>query len=263
MEYFYNNKWYTYNELHNQFGFTPSAANPLTLYDTDLGFYISWEYEDEYWVVKDTKWYPYADLPYYIKTEDVESLWIAEKPLSLTIYRNAKEELVEYEESLKSVLELHDNYGITRTKSTIYTIDEGVVTSWYNADEGEKPYWDNITKQWVKEYQRHDADSGYFLLNNTDGRIYRYGDIIDGKLLVPICINIPDNGLFSYTLTGGAVSGSWKIKTTVIPSVSEKVIVIATKKSDDAPETESETPATTSASESISTSSVSITEYTL
>ena len=67
MKYYYNDGWYTYEELYQQFGITLEPPNLVTLYDVDLTPFDGWEYNENTWIISDNRWYSYSDLPYYKK----------------------------------------------------------------------------------------------------------------------------------------------------------------------------------------------------
>lgn len=245
MKYYYNDGWYTYEELYQQFGITLEPPNLVTLYDTDLTQFDGWEYNESTWIISDNRWYSCSDLPYYKKTDIQTSVYFIDQPLSLDVYSRRESNLLLYESHLSSFEYLHNTKGITWTSSTVYYVKNGIIRCWYNHDIDQ--YWDTDTSAWYDEAPDYrddpfDVDSidkvgavALFLFMRNAENV-QYGALTNGVYLKPVSVNLPTSGELHYTTStpNNAVTGTWRILTPVKrSSVSDPCVILATKVSND------------------------------
>lgn len=133
--------------------------------------------------------------------------------------------LLFYKGAFYTQQELQDNFGITETPSVVYYAYKGVVKCWYNQEL--KLYWDVETSAWYQIPPSYDDNPieevtdmdevgaiGLFLYYNKQGEAAKYGSIVKGSDLHPMCMNLPASGYFSYSdLKESKVTGSWKLLT--------------------------------------------------
>lgn len=248
MQYFYNNQWYSYDDLHNLFGITLTTSEDAILYDDDLNQYNAWDNSDETWVINDNKWYYQYNLPYYRKSSDYTNLYIADQlitPEKFTKHNTLS--YYNYNNHLYSYEYLHYNFGITLTESQIYYVKYGVIKCWYNPDI--RLYWDTETSEWYEYPKKYDdspidADdinevgsmSLFIYKNNVTSRI-DYGTVVSASLLTPISMNFPCSGEFNYSVNNAsAITGAWRLLSNVSKtSPTDPAIVLAIKVSDNDP----------------------------
>lgn len=245
--YYYNNEWHDFDYLHDNHGITYSQSTKIFVYDDLLASYPAWIENDTInhyiWVVKDNRWYPRSELPYWIKTNNSLKLYLIKQCLSLDEYEMQGSTLYDYNRKLYSYKYLHDNFGITKTPSEIYLIKSNAIKSWYNKDEVPMPYWSVDVAKWVdyintegQTYSDINAIGSIstFTYYNPEQSVTHYGDIVDSSLLQPICVNFPNSGLISRTSAVEIkLTGKWKILTECITSSkTNPCIVIATKVSE-------------------------------
>lgn len=248
MEYFYNGEWYSYEYLHDNYGITYNPTVPITLYDVNLNIYNGWKSDTEIWVVQDNKWYPIEESPYYIKNNsDKYSLYKIENIIELNCYDDYSNRLYEYNNHLYSYEDLHNNFGLTLTPSTIWSIADGKIWSWYNPDEN--LYWDENYKYWTSippvyiPTSNLDINSvaslnsigsvGLFYYNEP-GDLKSYGSEILGTYLIPISLNLSNDGNFKVAKYSEVLTGNWKLMTVARHRTdTDPCIVMAVKVSDD------------------------------
>lgn len=241
MQYFYNDKWYSYEELHDLYGITNGKASLISLYDFDLNKYTGWEFEDQTWITQDNKWYNQDDLPYYKKTDNTLTVYLIDKPLLLNEYMLRNSKLYEYDNHLYSYAYIHDNYGITLTPSSIYYAKDNIIRCWYNEDLN--IYWDTDTNKWLSAPPQYDdtiidvsdinsiGACGLFMYYNKYGSKMSYGDVVNGSDLKPICLKFPATGELScIQMNTDTLTGTWRLLSAV-PHTSkfEPCIVFAMK----------------------------------
>lgn len=239
MLYYYNNNWYSYNELYENFGITAQPANPCTFYDLNLTEYPGWEYESNVWIIRDNHWYPINELPYYKKLDDTLDIYLIDQLIPLDQYGLRDTILAAYDDQLNTYNYFHQNYGITETPSRIHYIKDGIIKCWYNQDIN--LFWDVDTKQWLEIAPTYSDDTtgagninqigatGMFLYMGNDTP--SYGTFVAGSLLQPITVTFPSSGELNYTrINTHTITGTWRILSDVVKSES---IVLAKKVSDD------------------------------
>ena len=254
MKYYYNNQWYSYEDLHNQFGITNTPAEDVTLYDTDLQTYNGWDFDNKIWVEHDSQWFSYYDLPYYRKSSDYTNLYIADQliiPEKFTKHNTLS--YYNYNNHLYSYEYLHYNFGITLTESQIYYVKYGVIKCWYNPDI--RLYWDTETSEWYEYPKKYDdspidaddinevgAMSLFIYKNDITSRI-DYGTVVSASLLTPISMNFPCSGEFNYSVNNtSAITGAWRLLSNVSKTSStDPAIVLAIKVSDNDPNSQNTT----------------------
>lgn len=266
-KFFYMNNWYTYQELHDQFGVTSSPTSKYTFYDLALNSYIGWEDNEDTWIAEDSQWYSADDLPYYKLTDRIFDVYLISQHYQLPVCAFKNNDYYVYTDSIYSYQYLHDNFGITITPSTIYSIVDGNVKCWYNADEHQ--YWHVDLSAWKSfppssssEGESIDITSvnqigatGYFLFYDTLGSPHDYGDLVDGSNLQLISISFPNSGQLSYTkIVTSLITGTWRLLSPVPrSSLTEPCVVFARKISDDS----------NVDSNTVTSSFISVTEYNL
>lgn len=244
MKYYYNNQWYSYEDLHNQFGITNTPAEDVTLYDTDLNTYNGWDFDNKTWVEHDSQWFSHYDLPYYRKQSDHLTAYLADQPLSLDRYTLHDSSSYDYSDSLYTYDYLYSNFGITTTPSRIYYEKYGVIKCWYNQDL--QLYWDTDSAKWYVDPPRYDdspidvddidkvgAMALFLFTGNTYSRV-QYGTLVSARQLKPMSMNFPSSGELNYsTAQNHSISGTWRLLSAVTKSSpTEPCIVLAIKVSD-------------------------------
>lgn len=242
--YYYDGEWRSYDYLHTHYGITLSKSTPVILYDNSLNQMAGWidSLTGEIWIVDDHRWYTSATIPYWTKSNDSTSVYLIGELLNIDIYKLRDSELFMYRNELKNFDYLHNNYGITKTPSTIHTIQDGVVKCWYNSDVQDTPYWDVDLRQWLASPIDHSGSADIdtigststFLYSNPYGDFTPYGTIVSGRDLTPVCINIPLSGTMTCTkMVNVTLTGTWRILTETARSFEDSpCIVTAIKISD-------------------------------
>ncbi len=248
MQYFYNNNWYTYEELHNQFGITDGPANPLNLYDYDVNEYTCWEFNSETWVTQDVRWYPPSLLPYYRKTANTLPVYLIDQQIQLDEYNLRNSTLYNYTNHLYDFTYIHEHFGVTRTPSNVYYVKDGNVKCWHNPDQ--HIYWDVDTNRWYDYPPHYDEESGsiidvedineigacgLFTYYNPLGTSKKYGSVVSADHLKPICLKFPASGEIACTqMKTDTLTGAWRLLSAVpYTSISEPCIVFAMRVSDE------------------------------
>lgn len=252
--YYYNGEWQQYDYLHITYGITLEPSTPITVYDDELNGYSAWiDTTDErhpIWVVRDSQWYFPEELPYWIKLDTKYNVYLIGQLLQLDTYTRASSEMYDYNGGLKSYLYMHNNFGITKTPSTVYYVKNNIIKCWYNpTPDPELPndkYWDVDTIQWYDRAPEYGGDTGdinavgatgLFLYYSETGLATSYGTVVDGHCLQPMCLNMPISGDMSCQRHDIELTGSWRILTeTSRTSAIKPCIVFATKISDIAPD---------------------------
>lgn len=244
MKYYYNENWYTYDELYRYYGITLEPPNTVTLYDTDMNPYYGWEYRSSTWIVHDSEWYTYNTLPYYNRTGIQSLVYFIDQPLSLDVYSRRESNLLLYDNKLSSFEYLHNTNGFTLTSSTVYYVKNGIIRCWYNHDIDQ--YWDTDTSAWYDEAPDYrddpfDVDSinkvgavALFLFTR-DAENVRYGTLVNSNFLKPVSVNMPASGELQYSIkTLESITGTWRLLTPVrTSSLTNPCVVLATKVSND------------------------------
>lgn len=250
--YYYNGEWQPYDYLHDHYGITLAPSTPITVYDDSLNQYDGWVEKDtnNIWVARDGlgpsgvgQWYTQDTLPYWIKLDTKYKVYLIDNPMYLDTYKLRTNEMYEYYGSLQTFNYMHNGYGITKTPSTIYLVQDGMIKCWYNKDLTQKPYWDVESVQWVEEPQHHSGSggindvgsTGIFLYSNPTGYPRHYGALVDGSTLTPMCMNYPDSGELScIRFPSIAITGTWKLLSEAAKSSNNnKCIVFAIKIAED------------------------------
>lgn len=247
--YYYDGDWYTYEYLHAHYGITLIPTMPVTLYDKSLNEYNCWEDSVEVWV--DHQWYLTNDVPYYRKSSDTFQVYRIDILNTLECYDKYNSRLYKYDNYLYSYQQLHDNYGITVTPSTIYGVVDGIIWSWYNPEEAQ--YWDDISKEWSPIPPEHQIEPssdinaigsiGLFYYTEP-GSMKGYGSDVNGEFLQPISINFPKSGTFSVTNhTQHTLTGTWRLLSVASPRTElTESIVMAMKVSNVPPHNSNSIP---------------------
>lgn len=243
--YYYNGDWRSFDYLHDNYGITFTQSTPTNVYDNSLNSYTAWIDNDtgdnDHWVVDDNQWYSLNVIPYWIKLEDPDNVYLIDQSLDLDEYRKQSSEMYVYNGELQSFEYMYNNFGITHTPSAVYYIKNGIIKCWYNSAINK--YWDVDTARWYNNAPDYsgggsgDIDSvgasGLFLYYSPLGQFTPYGTLVNGSLLVPISISMPLSGDMSCQRHTITLTGTWKILTEVAETSSTKpCIVFATKVSD-------------------------------
>ena len=262
--YYYDGDWRPYDYLHEYYGITLAPATPVTRYDSTLNEYTGWidTSDNTTWIVSDSLWYTDNDIPYWTKLQKA-NIYLIDQNLNLDEYSLRESRMYPYNGHLQSFQYMHLGFGITLTPSEIYYIKDGVIKCWYNKDIDQ--YWDVDTTQWYNNPPEYDPESGdinsvgatgLFSYYSETGAPTKYGTLVDGDKLRPVCISFPDSGDVTCTKHSITLTGTWKILTeTSNSSPTKPCIVFATKISEQAPENN------TSTSTGNSTNSISSTEH--
>ena len=270
--YYYDGEWRTYDYLHENYGMTLNPSTPVVRYDSSLNEYSGWidTSDNTTWIVQDSQWYTDNDIPYWTKLQKV-NIYLIDQNLNLNEYSLRESITYPHNGQLQSFQYMHLGFGITRTPSEIYYIKDGIIKCWYNKDIDK--YWDVDTVQWYDNPPDYDSGSGggsggsgscdcncdcngiipgsgdvnsvgaigLFSYYSETGSPTKYGTLVDGSRLLPVCITFPDSGDISYTKHTIKLTGTWKLLTeTSNSSQTKPCIVVATKISEQASENDSE-----------------------
>jgi hypothetical protein len=248
-QYFYEGEWKTYSELYYEHGVTRNPSTPITIYDDDLNEYSAWidTENGNIWVESyeapfeypnaQGRWFTPSELPFWIKTGDLYSVYLISQPIALTEYTKNSVVGYEYNGQIQSYLYLHNTFGLTTTPSSIYFTRNNIIKCWYNADDPTDKYWDVDTTHWyltAPDYSDYSGGmdslgaSGLFLYI---GEPAHYGTLISGDDLRPASINFSNAGELSCTrIPAISLTGTWSLLTEVLYSSHERpCIVFATK----------------------------------
>lgn len=243
--YYYDNDWRTFENLHDDYGITLTQSTPTVVYDNSLNQYSGWIDNDtqdsNHWIINDSQWYSLNSIPYWIKLEEQDTLYLIDQTLDLDTYKKQSSKMYYYNGELQSFEFMYNNFGITSTPSIVYYIKNGIIKCWYNS--GVNKYWDVDTAKWYNEAPDYsgggsgDIDSvgasGLFLYYSSLGQPTPYGTLVNGSTLVPVSINMPLSGDMSCQRHSIILTGTWKILTEVAETSAIKpCIVFATKVSD-------------------------------
>lgn len=265
--YYYDGEWRTYDYLHENYGMTLDPATPVIRYDSSLNEYSGWidTSDNTTWIAQDNRWYTDNDIPYWTKLNKV-NIYLIDQNLNLNEYSLRESVAYPHNGQLQSFQYMHLGFGITLTPSEIYYIKDGVIKCWYNKDIDQ--YWDVDTVQWYDSPPDYDSGSGgssggcgcgcncvnpgsgdinavgaigLFSYYSETGEPTKYGTLVNGDILRPVCITFPDSGDVSYTKHTIKLTGTWKLLTeTSNSSPIKPCIVVATKISEQAPGQDSE-----------------------
>lgn len=149
-EYYLNNSWYTWEELH-ALGYTKSKPATLTLYNIDVvpvQVVQSNDQDDDYgklydnvnhtWVSDINELNLYTKLPEQVKLYTGDSFELANGYSNSLNSQSVSN--VDFDSELLTVAELHD-LGKTLYPCVLYSVSDGVISSWY--DPITSLYWDN------------------------------------------------------------------------------------------------------------------------
>lgn len=149
-EYYLNNNWYTWEELH-ALGYTKSKPATLTLYNIDavpVQVVQSNDQDDDYgklydnvnhtWVSDINELNLYTKLPEQVKLYTGDSFELSNGYSNSLNSQSVSN--VDFNSELLTVAELHD-LGKTLYPCVLYSVSDGVISTWY--DPITNLYWDN------------------------------------------------------------------------------------------------------------------------
>ena len=165
-QYYINGQWLTYEQAHNELGYTLTRPQILTFYTEDLiPVQVRKDISDNtlYDTVHKTWVTDIDDLNLYNKVGTV-TLYKSEVPTTYDAYSNTLLSdipyFISYNDDITSISYVYANEGFTPYPCQDYTVESGEIITWY--DENLDLYWDTKTGQWLDsppliEYPQNDV----------------------------------------------------------------------------------------------------------
>lgn len=242
--YFYDGAWREYIELHDNYGITLAPSTPITLYNNNLHPVSGWvdTTTNNTWVIADSQWYTPENIPYWKKLDSSTVVYLIGEPINLDTYKLRSSELYMYNGSLVGFDYMHDNYGITTTPSIVYSVNNGIITCWYNPNITDKPYWDVELKRWLVSPPEHGSSGSLDMIGSTSTFFYvnpsgaatQYGTLVSGADLTPVSLNMPNSGELSCSISNTVIlTGTWRILTESAKSSKDSPCIVSAIKVSD------------------------------
>lgn len=188
--YYINNSWITYEEAHNQYGYTLSVPEIITLYtQTCDPVNIRKDIDDNtYYDSENKQWVSNLSIFGLYKRIGNIILFMCEQPIVYTGYTDSiignTANYVEIEGSLVSIEYLYGHQGITEYQCSVYYVKSGEILSWY--DSIKHLYWDINRHSWSAE----PPDYGNELVLVGQMPTIDYGETFIHSQMVEIPFNI-------------------------------------------------------------------------
>lgn len=147
--YYINNQWVTYEQAHNEYGYTNSRPEFVTFLRDDFSeVTVRKDVDDNtFYDIENHAWYEDINefSPTLYRQLDQITLYKCESSALYNCYtdtvKNDDPKFVSYDFEMTSLDDLYNNYGMTQYRCAPYIVNEGIVIAWY--DGIEELYWND------------------------------------------------------------------------------------------------------------------------
>ena len=153
--YYIDDQWVTYEQAHNEYGYTYSRPESVELFNSNCESVIVRKDTDDntFWDSDNHVWVSDISLLHLYKSVGVTTLYRSSTPIEYDSYSSDYSSLdagyVRVGDCITPTYELYRTLGYTDHPCIDYYVKDAVPICWY--DQITELYWDSQSKSWLRE----------------------------------------------------------------------------------------------------------------